>query len=358
MAVLALIIACLAPYINPVRFFPPAFFGLAWPVLFVLNGVFVLWWLIFRRKRVWPSLLAMALGFGHIGEFVGWPFRGGTPEDATTPIKVMSWNTRIFDLYNWSHNARTREEMLDLIRMEDADVLCLQEFVDNEPRWGRSVKDELLNDMRYAHVADAYASHTKHGFHFGIATFTTLPIVARGDIQFPDELNNLCLWTDIAVGNDTVRVYNAHLASLRFTAAEYSFMKDVQDGSSSSELERGGKRIAQRLKNGYMRRASQIGRITAHMRQCPHPIILCGDMNDTPVSWSYQQLKEQGLEDAFEEGGTGFGNTYLGTFPGVRIDHIMHGPQLRSWGFRTLPEDLSDHRAIVCRMDVAKAVED
>jgi len=355
---IALLLSCLSPYVSPATFWPLAFFGIAWPVLLAVNSAFVLWWLFFRRKRVWPSLIAILLGAGHIGEYVGLPLRGNAPDNASAAIKVMSWNTRIFDLYNWSHNARTKEEMLDLIRMEDADVLCLQEFVDNEPRWGRSVKDELLRDLRFTQVADAYASHTKHGYHFGIATYSTRPIVAQGAIHFPDDLNNLCLWADIVTGRDTVRVYNAHLASLRFTAQEYGFMKDVQDGTSTGELERGGKRLAQRLKNGFIRRASQMERITAHMRSCPYPIIWCGDMNDTPVSWSYHQLRTLGLRDAFAESGAGFGNTYMGTFPGVRIDHVMHGPRLRSWGFRTLPEDLSDHRAIVCRMDVARGGEE
>ena len=358
LAVIGVLLSQLSPHVSPVTFWPLAFFGIAWPVLMLLNGVFILIWLILRRKRVWPSVIAMALGAGHLGEYIGLPFRGGPPGTTTSPIKVMSWNTRIFDLYNWSHNVNTKDEMLDLIRMEDADVLCLQEFVDNDARWGRSVKDELLRDMRFTRVADAYTSHTKHGYHFGIATFSTMPIIAQGAIHFPDDLNNLCLWSDIALKNDTVRVYNAHLASLRFTEAEYDFVKEVQDGTSTEEFEHGGKRLAQRLKNGFLRRASQVDRITAHMRTCPYPIIWCGDMNDTPMSWSYQQLRSVGLEDAFTESDSGTGNTYLGIFPGVRIDHIMHGPRLRSWGSRTLPDELSDHRAIVCRMDVIKAGEE
>ena len=176
---------------------------------------------------------------------------------------------------------------------------------------------------------------------------------SKGAIHFPDDLNNLCLWTDIAIHGDTVRVYNAHLASLRFGDQDYRFMKDVQDGSSTDVLERGSMRIVRRLKSGFIRRASQMETIAAHMRTSPHPVVWCGDMNDTPMSYSYHQLRELDLEDAFVESGSGIGHTYIGAFPSFRIDHIMHGPQLRSWGFRTLPDELSDHRPITCWMDRA-----
>jgi endonuclease/exonuclease/phosphatase family metal-dependent hydrolase len=240
---------------------------------------------------------------------------------------------RIFDLYNWSHNAQTREEMLDLIRAEDADILCMQEFLNEDKGPETPVRDQLLKDYRFTHKADEYTAHTKHGHHFGIATFSTRPIVKKGVIHFPDDLNNLCLWTDIAVNGDTVRVYNAHLASLRFGDQDYRFMKEVE-GASKDELEQGGKRIIRRLKSGFIRRAAQ--------------------MNDTPMSYSYHRLRELDLRDAFVESGQGIGHTYIGAFPSFRIDHIMHSEALRSWGFTTLPEELSDHRPIMCWMDLEK----
>ncbi|MBL0044602.1 MAG: hypothetical protein IPP33_09460 [Flavobacteriales bacterium] len=185
------------------------------------------------QKRIWPSLLAVLIGFGHVGEYVQVFGAADAPKDATSPFKVMSWNVRIFDLYNWSHSDQTREEILDVIRVEDADILCMQEFLNEDKGSQPPVRDQLLKDYRFTHMADEYTAHTKHGHHFGIATFSTKPIVGKGVIHFPDDLNNLCLWTDIAIDGDTVRVYNAHLASLRFGDQDYRFMKDVQDGAST-----------------------------------------------------------------------------------------------------------------------------
>ncbi len=350
LAVIAILLSYLSIRISPTSFWPLAFFGMTYPFLLLANLLCIAWWLLFRGRRIWPSLIAILLGFGHAGEYLQLSGESDKPEDAVDPFKVMSWNVRIFDLYSWSHNAQTKEEMLDLIRIEDPDVLCMQEFLNIDKKVGTAVRDELSGNYRFTNYADEYTAHTKTGYHFGIATFSTRPIIAKGAIHFPDDLNNLCLWTDIAMERDTVRVYNAHLASLRFGDQDYRFMKDVQDGSSTDVLEKGGLRIARRLKSGFIRRAGQMETIAAHMRASPHPVIWCGDMNDTPMSYSYHQLRELDLEDSFVESGSGIGHTYIGAFPSFRIDHIMHGPELRSWGFRTLPDELSDHRAITCWM--------
>ncbi len=351
LAVIAILLSYLSIRMNPAHWWPMAFFGIAYPFLLVANVACLVWWFLFRKKRMLPSALAILIGFGHVGEYVQVFGAADAPKDPNTPFKVMSWNVRIFDLYNWSHSDQTREEMLDLIRVEDADILCMQEFLNEDKGSQPPVRDQLLKDYRFTHMADEYTAHTKHGHHFGIATFSTKPIIEKGAIHFPDDLNNLCLWTDIVLGNDTVRVYNAHLASLRFGDQDYQFMKDVE-GASKTELERGGKRILRRLKSGFIRRAAQMEKITAHMKTSPYPVIWCGDMNDTPMSYSYHRLRELELTDAFVESGQGIGHTYIGAFPSFRIDHIMSGKELRSWDFRTLPDELSDHRPITCWMDL------
>ncbi len=119
LAVIALLLAYLSIHISPRTFWPIAFFGMAYPFILGANVLFLLWWAIFRRKRMIPSLVAMLLGWVYMGEYIQLMGHRDQPKDIHAPFKVMSWNVRIFDLYNWNHNKRTREEMLDLIRVED-----------------------------------------------------------------------------------------------------------------------------------------------------------------------------------------------------------------------------------------------
>jgi endonuclease/exonuclease/phosphatase family metal-dependent hydrolase len=156
------------------------------------------------------------------------------------------------------------------------------------------------------------------------------------------------------LGTDTVRVYNAHLASIRFGDEDYRFMRQLDADTDGDSLAHGGKRIAGRLKDAFIRRTTEVEIIARHMRKCPHPILYCGDLNDTPMSWGYHHLRDLGLDDAFVESGSGIGHTYIGAFPSFRIDHILHSEVLRSWDFRTVPDELSDHRAITCRVAVVR----
>lgn len=349
-AVLALLLAYLSPRVDPSVFWPLALFGIAYPYLLLANLLCIGWWLVFRRRRIWPSLIVILIGWGHLGEYVQFSGASKPAKEVRTPFTLMSWNVRLFNLYNWTHNQQTRDEMMELIRVEDPDILCMQEFLNVAPGNPIMVKDSLLSSYRFTQCADAYTVHAHGDLDIGIAIFSTWPIVAQGTIHFPDDLNNLSLWADIAVGRDTIRVYTAHLASLRFGDNDYDFIRTIEQGGGSDSLATAGGRILRRMKNAFLRRSGEVSLILAHMEKSPWPVVYCGDLNDTPMSYSYHQLLRSGLSDAFMVAGKGFGHTYIGDFPSFRIDHILYGSRFRSWNFRTLPDELSDHRAIICYM--------
>ncbi|HMN06482.1 MAG TPA: endonuclease/exonuclease/phosphatase family protein [Flavobacteriales bacterium] len=350
LAVAGLLLAYLSTWVRPATFWPLAFFGMAYPYLLAANLLCVGWWLLFRRKRMLPSLLAILLGWGFLGQYVRLFGHHGQPAGVRTPFTLMSWNVRLFNLYNWTHNQQTRDEIMDLIRLEDPDILCLQEFLNVGQGNPLMVKDSLLAHYRYTHCADAYTAHARLEHSMGIALFSTWPILAHDTIQFQGERDNICLWADIAVGLDTIRVYTAHISSIRFGDDDYAFVRNLAHGTVQDSATVAGTRIVNRLKRAFIRRSAQVDRMISHMRQSPWPVVYCGDLNDTPMSYSFHELLRSGLTDAFEESGRGFGGTYIGDAPNFRIDHILHGRRFRSWNFRTLPDELSDHRAIITSM--------
>lgn len=350
LAVIALLLAYLSTRVSPVAWWPLALFGMAYPYLLAVNLGFVAWWLLFRRKRMLPSLLAILLGWGFLGQYVRLFGQYKQPADVRVPFTLMSWNVRLFNLYNWMHNMETRDEIMELIRVEDPDILCMQEFLNVGPGNPLMVKDSLLAHYRYTHCADAYTVHARLEHSMGIAIFSTWPIVAQDTIKFGSERDNICLWADIAVGPDTIRVYTAHISSIRFGDEDYAFVRDLAHGTVQDSASVAGSRILMRLKRAFIRRTTQVDRMIAHMEKSPWPVVYCGDLNDTPMSYSFHELLRSGLVDAFEESGQGFGNTYIGDVPSFRIDHILHGPAFRSWNFRTLPDELSDHHAIMASL--------
>lgn len=345
-AAVVLAITYLAPHISPLTFWVPALLSMTFTYQLVVHLGFLVWWFLFRRKRMLLSGALLLLGYGHIGDHVQLLGKSAPSEELSgKAFKVMSYNVRLFDLYNWSNNEKTRDAIFDLFHKEDPDILCLQEFFHSPDKRFFKTKASLMKDFRYKYFHERYTQKAKYEQHFGIATFSVWPTLKTGHIEFPENPDNQCIWTDIALPTDTIRIYNAHLASYHFGDADYKFIQDLDTDTHTDSLKQGGERILKRLRRGFRLRADEVQRIADHMKQSPHPVIYCGDMNDVPMSYGYGLFREQ-LDDAFVESGSGLGGTYIGDLPSLRIDHILYGPQLEAWDFRTLPEELSDHHAI------------
>jgi endonuclease/exonuclease/phosphatase family metal-dependent hydrolase len=351
--ILCLLFSYLAPYVSPFIFWPLAFFGIAYPVLLILNLLFVIYWLILWRMRFLYSFIAILIGFNVLSGYVQFNMKK-TPETALQAkhkLKFMSFNTKLFDLYNWSHNLETRSKIFDMLKSESPDIICMQEFYTSDKGPMRNL-DTLVKFQKAKYVHSEYMVTLRGTDHWGMATFSSYPIVNRGHIDFNVQGNNSCIYTDIKIDQDTIRVYNVHLQSMHFSYRDYKYMESILDAKELTEME-GSRTILRRLKWAFRRRAGQADIISSHMHACRYPIIVCGDFNDTPASYTYHTLGK-GMKDAFLESGNGFGQTYFGKFPSFRIDYVLHSESIVSWDFRTIITDLSDHYPVCCSIALKK----
>lgn len=346
-AAFLLLLSYFAPGVNPTRFWPIAFLGLGYLVLAGVNLLFVFYFLLRRRRRALLSVLVLILGWPALS--LSFCFFSDPADTSLGSFKVMSYNTRLFDLYNWSHNEKTRAKMFALLQREKPELLCLQEFYERDGGENQNLDTlkKLLN-LPYVHV-EYTLTIEKSGQHFGIATYSKYPIVTQGSIIFNNRSNNICIYTDILLDKDTVRVYNMHLQSIRFGYADHRFLNAVVSGEDAKDELENSKNILRRIKRGFTRRAGQAQSIAAHMASCPYPKIVCGDFNDTPISYTYHTISK-GMDDAFLESGQGIGKTYSTAYPLPRIDYILHSPFYEGSGFEVIREELSDHYPIVCRL--------
>ena len=347
LVVLGQVLAFIAAYISPAVFWPLAFFGLTYPVFLLLNFLFAIFWLI-RKKRIFLfSFLAFLLGLGNIHKLVQINFPS-EPLPGQETFKLMSYNVRLFDLYNWSENRQTRNKIFDLIDREAADVICFQEFYQTDSIEYFNTLDTLLEfqDAKYVHTA--YTKTLLNKNRFGIATFSRFPILDTGRVNFKNGRNNICIYSDLLIDGDTFRVYNAHLASVHLKHRDYDFLDSPGKDEDNSLLSR-GIGIFSRVKKASIKRSHQADALAAHVGQSPHPVILAGDFNDPPTSYTYRTIA-RGLEDAFIQAGNGFGNTYNRFFPSFRIDFILHTPDLETLEFNTIRAKLSDHYPITAQI--------
>ena len=289
---------------------------------------------------------AIVLGLNHFFSFFqlsssGAPLANGKPQ-----VKIMSYNVRLFDLYNWDKNIENRNKIFELLKKEDPDIICFQEFFYRGVPGAFETRDTMIQFLKAKNYFEGYTHKLIQKQYFGLATFSAYPIIKGGKIDFPNDANNNAIYTDIKIKEDTVRVYNVHLSSIRFQRADYAYL-----GDTTLPKTKGGKDVEQkilsRIKNAFIKRVAQTQIVLKHVSNSPYPVIIAGDFNDTPVSYCYDQFTDA-LNDAFIVSGTGLGSTYAGMFPGLRIDYILHGDELHSWGFQTIYEKLSDHYPVQC----------
>jgi len=350
----SLLLSYLSTHISPARIWVLAFFGLAFPYILFVNLIFLVFYIYRRKRKFLFSLIVILLGINHLNAYfpvrIKKLFNKSLEKNGSTEIKILSFNVRAFNVYEWYSNTKTSRSILQLIRSERPDIICLQEYFtsshsDHKP------EDiiELFSNTPFHYIDHSLQSGSYSGY--GIATFSKFPIINKGIISFPRTVNK-SLYVDLSVNDDTIRIYNNHLQSVSFHMRNMAFLDTIKLNYGEEDL-REIKDISIKLKMAYVRRSIQVDSISYHINNCPYPVVVCGDFNDTPVSYAYNRMSK-GLNDAFITSGRGIGTTYHGIFPSLRIDYILHSREFYPLTFERMNVILSDHYPIMCTFDLKK----
>lgn len=346
---LSLLLSLSARYISPLLFWLPAFFGLAFPFLFILNVILIIYWLVQFKPAIIFGLVVFALSLTTAYKYIQVSFPGG--KSLSRQLKVTSYNSMLFDLYNWKKNKESRSRILANLTEINPDILCLQEFYTSEQAGDYNNTDTVKQILKTKYFHSEYTTTLRKFDHWGIATFSKYPIINQGKIIFNTRSNNICIFSDIVINADTIRVYNIHLQSISFSKDDNKFLEDVISEKKDAEDEMlNSKNILRRLKRAFLKRTKQADMIALHMKTCRYKIIVCGDFNDTAASYAYYRLSKN-LKDAFIEKGLGFGRTYAGKWPQFRIDYILHSRELKCSNFKRSTETFTDHFPITAYFD-------
>lgn len=340
-----LILALLAPKISPHLFWPPAFFGLLHPVFLILNLIFLIYWAVKGKIRFVFNLALLVLSMGSIGKIFTFGAKA-TPEKSGK-LKVVSFNAKLFGIYE--DNSFNRE-FIEKVSEINPDILCIQEFYNISTGTGNTL-DEIKkrSGLKYCYFRNLKSKAKKS--KFGITVFSRYKIIDYGELDFGKNTLNLGIYADVKVNNKVIRIYNVHLQSLGINRTELALLSKI--GENMDTTVRVSKSVLKRLKNAYLQRSTQAMTVKQSMQSCGKPIILCGDFNDTPQSFSYELISED-LKDCFMESGNGLGGTYLGPLPSLRIDYIFHDPSMVSYNYQAIKTFYSDHKRLETLIDIGK----
>jgi endonuclease/exonuclease/phosphatase family metal-dependent hydrolase len=326
--------------------------------LFILLVLFFIFWLLLKSKWSLLFLAITAITYRQIFKIV--PFRAGrdfTLLKQKDALRIMSWNVAQFNILNYRKEPAVHDDMIKLVNLYQPDIACFQEMVagdsivDLNNAYYRKYAFYSIEDFELSmHFADEYYSYNwKENYlssqHFGIIIFSKYPIVNRHTITtYPNDYNSIFQYADIVKDNDTVRVFNIHLQSLKFNPVNLQYI-DNPTIESEKDLEK-SKNILNKFKTGFLRRKLQADRIKEEIEKSPYPVIVCGDFNDVPNSYAYETIGK-GLQNTFEKNGSGLGRTFSGIASTLRIDNIFVDTGYSVNQFTRIAKKLSDHFPII-----------
>lgn len=340
LAALALLVAYLAFYLDPAWWPYPAFFGLAYPVLLLINLLFLLYWTLRLKPAFLLSALVIGLGYLHLMRH----YQLSGANKVVNPehrLKVMSFNVRLFNKYHWLPLEDAEVRIARLIEEQDPDLLLLQEYYVSEKK----------SDFGYPHRYQIFS--LKEGNN-GLVIFSKRPMEETGSIRYGpgpdgDMAAGRAIYADLSFGRSKIRVINTHLASVGFQPEDYHRLENPNEGGQE-EIKQGFLKILKALRTAFVKRAHQVKVLDQAIGNSPYPVVLAGDFNDTPLSYIYYRLSRK-LEDAYVNAGQGWVRTYAkGPVP-FRIDHLFYSPELNALHYQVISEEYSDHYPIVTELE-------
>lgn len=330
----ALVLSYLSVFINPSVISFPLFFGLYFAPILLINIILLIAGMVRRSRATWISFFAILPSLLFADMFVNWgePTRG----DEGISLKVMTYNVGMF-----AHQKNVgRESALGSVARftieNNPDVICFQEFYIKDTGMIKTLFKEY--PYRSSHFYTV-----KNGSKFGNITLSRFPIKESGKITFKRS-TNLCIYSDIDHYGRILRVYNTHLESHSISLT--SLIKRISNSPKMSEELFD---VHDKMANTFKKRSRQVDSIAAHSSDCNIPALICGDFNDTPMSYTYHILS-RGKEDSFRESGKGMSASYGSLWPLLRIDYILYPNAWWSMSHKTIKVPWSDHYPVIVEL--------
>lgn len=330
----ALALSMVVPFVSPTIWSVLPVLGLLFPLLLVLCLVMaVLWLAVDRRYASLPVVMVLVALF-----FVPRYFNLGSSSHSAATFSIATFNlsNAIAGYDREKLKRETKREKLEdfLHQLRPIDILCVQE----RGSFAAEVLESVFNE-HYTH------SHKGKG----AAILSRFPMVDQGMIDF-GTVTNSCLWADLQIGDDVVRVYSTHFQSNMITMDT----KRILEGDPPAQQKTGLRlrRVFRNFVANHIKRLDQGKLVKQHIANSPYPVLLCGDFNDVPMSRLYQTFSDI-LSDSFIVKGSGLSTTFAGHIPFLRIDYVWLSATLEAHSHHVVKgSGFSDHHPVVVEVSI------
>ena len=344
--VILLVICGFAYKIKPEYTILSSFLGYGFPVLALVNLFFIFYWLVRLKGWILISVIGLAITFS---SYRAWfPINSNSEikpqEQQGKKIKVLSYNVMYFSFLT---NLKPGEPhpILTYIQKSDADIVCLQE-----------TGSEFLKETIQSSVARQISKTYPYIFsgadenRYSVVLLSKYPVIRRQRIRYESKSNSSFFY-DLKIGKDTIRLINNHLESNKLNSDDKNKYTDLLTRRESEQLTEVAEVLGSKVGNASVIRANEADSVSKVVMNSPYKVLVCGDFNDVPGSYTYRTVRK-GLLDAWVEHGNGWGNTFHEHLFLFRIDFIMHSPGIKSYQVKVDKVKYSDHYPIWANLEI------
>lgn len=324
LAAIGFLLCAYSPYVSPAAHPYWACLGLVFPFFLGLDAAFLIIWLPVRKRWMWIPALTLLAGWKAVWTYC--PVNKVSEPQGKT-IKLLTYNVFAF--------TEVKDSILHYLQESGADIICLQECA-----WNKEIRQAL---SEYP-----YRQHTSFGEGNGIACFSRFPILSAERIPYESRNNGSVLYR-LKMEQDTLIVINNHLESNKLNSEDKEIYRHLLHSPNRQNVEEGGGHLLHKLAEAVKIRSVQADSVAATVSRCFSPYMLvCGDFNDSPVSYAHRVIGSR-LQDAYAEGGRGLGISYNRDNFYFRIDHVFAGSAFKVLQCKVDRSiEFSDHYPVWC----------
>lgn len=325
-----------AGMIPPQRSWFITLLSLGMTPLLGLNLLLMLWWVCKRKLLAVLPLGVMLLNIGFITAMVQVNFRNETGRIAD--LKIATYNIHGFAQKELKS---TMSNIAGYLASEKVDVVCFQEFKTTPACPLDTIRAAFAPVMPYC-AAIAQESGIE------IAIFSRYPISSSCLFPFAETANS-AMWADIEVDGRPLRIFNVHFQTTSISQSKAEIERLREKGITDRDGKKAFDLIMERMRFNAYKRTEQVNAVRNAMDRTGRTVILCGDFNDTPASYTYKEIKKE-MVDGFKSCGKGYAYTYKGMLRLLRLDYIFYAPGME--GIRYYSPNLywSDHNPVLLEL--------
>lgn len=315
MSVAGLWLCSFSGYISPNLLRITGIMGLAFPLMLGGTLFFLFLCLLFAPRRSWICLLGLLLSAGSVRSYFPVnPFEADVDEGHA--LTVMTYNCHGFPGVTTDEPKR---EILEYIDSTEPDIFVYQEGNNSMPDWQKLLPAYKKRFPYHEEPFEGQNKTTRQGI------YSRYPIY-RSELVTSHTMNGVvAFWLRMPKG-DSLLVLNVHLESNNLTPEDRTqYTKIVKENHGKQDPDSAlltSRTLASKIATAAGIRALMADTIADYLEaHIDVPMIICGDFNDTPISYSTYRMKRCGLNDAFRMAGNGMGRSFNKDAILVRIDH-------------------------------------